>query len=383
MIPHSKPFKPPKSLQYVEHVLNTGKLAQGLYTQKCEEWLQAMMPTGKAFLVTSGTTALEMAAMIFDIQPGDEVIFPSYTFVSTVNAFVARGAKPVFVDIEKDTMNLDVNLVEGAISTKTRAVVPVHYAGISCDMDALMEIASRHNLVVIEDAAQSLTSKYRGAYSGTIGHIGCVSFHETKNLTSGGQGGAVLVNREELVDRAEVVYDNGTNRVQFLRGRLPMYEWQDIGSNHIMSEVLAALLWSHLEMTQVIQQVRLGIWNKYQTSLQPLSDSHGWFDLPKIPPDREHNGHIFYLKLRDPSRRLKFMQFMRKNGVSVTTHYSPLHVSPIGRRIGRFVGKDVNTSLSSLQLVRLPIYFELSEEDQDKVISLVRAFFENGEEARL
>ncbi|KAK1992058.1 TDP-4-oxo-6-deoxy-D-glucose transaminase [Colletotrichum falcatum] len=383
MIPSSKPFTPPKALRYVEDVLNSGKLAQGPYTQKCEDWLRDMMPGGKAFLVTSGTTALEMAAIIINIQPGDEVVFPSYTFVSTVNAFVARGAKPVFVDIEKNTMNLDVNLVESAITERTRAIVPVHYAGIVCDMDRLMEIASRHHLVVVEDAAQSLTSKYCGTYSGTIGHIGCISFHETKNITSGGQGGAVLVNRPELVDRAEVVYDNGTNRVQFLRGKLPMYEWQDVGSNHIMSEVLAAILWSHLEMAQVIQQTRLRIWNRYQTSLQPLSDSYGWFDLPIIPENREHNGHIFYLKLRDASIRPRFVQFMKEHGVSVIVHYSPLHKSPMGKRIGKFVGEDAFTSLSSLQLVRLPIYFEMSEEDQSKVISIVRAFFERGEEARL
>ncbi|KAK1564193.1 TDP-4-keto-6-deoxy-D-glucose transaminase [Colletotrichum navitas] len=383
MIPYSKPFTPPKALRYVEDVLNSGKLAQGPYTQKCEDWLREMMPEGKAFLVTSGTTALEMAAMIIDIRPGDEVVFPSYTFVSTVNAFVARGATPVFVDIEKDTMNLNVDLVEAAITERTRAIVPVHYAGVSCNMDGLMRIASRHYLVVVEDAAQSLTSKYRGTYSGTVGHIGCISFHETKNFTSGGQGGAILVNRDELVDRAEVVYDNGTNRVQFLRGKLPVYEWQDVGSNYIMSEVLAALLWSHLEMAQDIQQTRLRIWNRYQTSLQPLSDCYGWFDLQTIPRDCEQNGHIFYLKLREASRRPMFVQFMREHGVSATAHYSPLHKSPIGKRIGRFVGEDVYTSLSSLQLVRLPIYFELSEEDQSRVISLVRAFFERGEEARL
>ncbi|KAK1515470.1 hypothetical protein CABS01_16698 [Colletotrichum abscissum] len=242
MIPYSKPFQPPNSLQYVDNVLKTGKLAQGPYTQRCEEWLEDMMQAGKAFLVTSGTTALEMAAMVIDIQAGDEVIFPSYTFVSTVNAFVSRGATPVFVDIERDTMNMDANLVEAAISERTRAIVPVHYAGISCDMDALMDTASRHNLLVVEDAAQSLTSKYRGVYSGTIGHIGCISFHETKNVTSGGQGGAVLINRDDLVERAEVVYDNGTNRVKFFREKLPMYEWQDIGSNYDFGVIISCVV---------------------------------------------------------------------------------------------------------------------------------------------
>ncbi|TDZ13713.1 dTDP-4-amino-4,6-dideoxygalactose transaminase [Colletotrichum sidae] len=375
MIPHSRPVHLPKALEYVDHVLATGRLAQGPYTKRCEGWLEDHMQSGKAFLVTSGTTALEMAAMIIDIRPGDEVILPSYTFVSTVNAFVARGATPVFVDIERDTMNMDVSLVEAAITPKTRAIVPVHYAGISCDMAPLMEIAARHDIMVVEDAAQSLDSKYRGVFSGTIGHIGCISFHETKNFTSGGQGGAVLVNRDELVERAEIVYDNGTNRVQFLRGELPAYEWQDVGSNHIMSEVLAAILWSQLEMSHAIQRTRLRIWNRYQTSLQQLSDASGEFDVLKVPEGCEPNGHIFYIKLRDPARRPKFVQFMKERGVTTSSHYSPLHASPIGRRIGRFVGVDENTSPASVRLVRLPIYFAMSEDDQSKVISLVHDFF--------
>ncbi|KAJ0384308.1 hypothetical protein COL922a_008669 [Colletotrichum nupharicola] len=378
MIPHSRPIHLPNSLQYVNDVLTTGKLAQGAYTRRCEKWLKSHMQSGEAFLVTSGTTALEMAAMVVNIQPGNEIILPSYTFVSTVNAFVARGATPVFVDIEKDTMNMDISLVEAAITPRTRAIVPVHYAGISCDMDALMEVASRYDLFVIEDAAQGLASKYRGTFLGTIGHIGCISFHETKNFTSGGQGGAVLINRDELVERAEIVYDNGTNRVQFLREKLPSYEWQDVGSNHIMSEVLAALLWSQLEIAHAIQRTRLRIWNTYWASLQPLSKSSGGFELPKLPEGCEQNGHIFYLKLRDASRRSSFIQFMKENQVAVSSHYTPLHLSPIGQRIGRFVGEDKNTSRASSQLVRLPIYFGLSEDDQAKVIAAVHKFFDHG-----
>lgn len=251
------------------------------------------MLEGKAFLVTSGTTALEMAAMVVDISPGDEVIFPSFTFVSTVNAFVARGAVPVFVDIEEKTMNIDVSKIEAAITPRTRAIVPVHYAGISCMMDEIMDLATLHSLVVIEDAAQSLTSKYHGKFSGTIGHIGCFSFHETKNFTSGGQGGAVLINQRELVDRAEVIYDNGTNRVQFLRGEIQQYEWQDVGSNCVLSECLAALLWSHLELSDVVQQRRLEIWHKYHAQLQELAVATSAFDVPKIPPGCEVNGHIY------------------------------------------------------------------------------------------
>lgn len=294
MIPLSKPFLPTTSVRYIQEVLRSGRLVgQGPWTQLCTRWLEDMMLEGKAFLVTSGTTALEMAAMVVDISPGDEVIFPSFTFVSTVNAFVARGAVPVFVDIEDKTMNIDVSKVEAAITPRTRAIVPVHYAGISCMMDEIMDLATLHNLVVIEDAAQSLTSRYGGKFSGTIGHIGCFSFHETKNFTSGGQGGAVLINQRELVDRAEVIYDNGTNRVQFLRGEIPQYEWQDVGSNYVMSECLAALLWSHLELCNVVQQRRREIWHKYHAQLQELAVATSAFDVPSIPPGCEINGHIF------------------------------------------------------------------------------------------
>lgn len=301
MIPLSKPFIPPTSVPYLQEVLQSGKLVgQGPWTQLCTRWLEDMMLEGKAFLVTSGTTALEMAAMVVAISPGDEVIFPSFTFVSTVNAFVARGAVPVFVDIEEKTMNMDVSKVEAAITPRTRAIVPVHYAGISCMMDEIMDLATIHNLVVIEDAAQSLTSKYHGKFSGTIGHIGCFSFHETKNFTSGGQGGAVLINQRELVDRAEVIYDNGTNRVQFLRGEIQQYEWQDVGSNYVLSECLAALLWSHLELSDVIQQRRREIWYKYHAQLQEMAVATGAFDVPIVPPSCEINGHIYCLFFRFP-----------------------------------------------------------------------------------
>jgi dTDP-4-amino-4,6-dideoxygalactose transaminase len=294
MIPLSKPFLPPTSVPYLQEVLQSGKLVgQGRWTQLCTKWLENMMLEGKAFLVTSGTTALEMAAMVVDICPGDEVIFPSFTFVSTVNAFVARGAVPVFVDIEDKTMNIDVSKIHAAITPRTRAIVPVHYAGISCAMDEIMDLASFHNLVVIEDAAQSLSSKYHGKFSGTIGHIGCFSFHETKNLTSGGQGGAILINQRELVDRAEVVYDNGTNRVKFLRGEIQQYEWKDVGSNYVLSECLAALLWSQLELSDVIQKRRREIWHKYHAQLQEIALATGAFDVPSLPPGCESNGHIY------------------------------------------------------------------------------------------
>jgi dTDP-4-amino-4,6-dideoxygalactose transaminase len=294
MIPLSKPFLPPNSVRYLQEVLQSGRLVgQGPWTQLCTRWLEDMMLEGKAFLVPSGTAALEMAAMVMNISPGDEVIFPSFTFVSTVNAFVARGAVPVFVDIEEKTMNIDVSKIEAAITTRTRALVPVHYAGISCMMDEIMDLATLHGLVVVEDAAQSLTSKYHGKFSGTIGHIGCFSFHETKNFTSGGQGGAVLINQRELVDRAEVIYDNGTNRVQFLRGEIQQYEWQDVGSNYVLSECLASLLWSHLELADIIQKQRREIWHKYYAKLQKMAAESSEFDVPSVPPGCECNGHIY------------------------------------------------------------------------------------------
>ncbi|KAI9774986.1 MAG: hypothetical protein M1840_000202 [Geoglossum simile] len=375
MIPLSRPAFLGTELEYVGGILQAGTLSGlGPYTRRCEQWLEQFMDSGKAFLTTSGTAALEMAAMLADIQAGDEVIVPSYTYVSTVNAFVVRGAAPVFVDIEHDTMNMDATKVEAAITPKTRAIVPVHYAGIACDMDVIMAVANRNNLLVIEDAAQAPTSTYKGRALGTIGHIGCMSFHETKNFTSGGQGGAVLVNRDALVDRAEVIHDNGTNRARFLRGQVDQYAWQDIGSNFVVSEVLAAILWSHLEAADEISQKRHQLWSEYQQRLEPLAAA-GYIVLPYIPLGSVHNAHIYYIKVRDPHQRKALIRHMKAQGITTAPHYLPLHSTEIGSSKGRFAGSDINTTLASTQLLRLPLYHSLSVQEQDKVVATISSFW--------
>ncbi|KAK2750157.1 hypothetical protein FQN57_004653 [Myotisia sp. PD_48] len=316
MIPLSRATYIETSIEYVRNVLESGKLAgQGPYTQKCYDWLKKILPSGDCFLTTSGTSALEMAAMLLDIKPGDEIIFPSFTYVATVNAFVVQGATPVFVDIEIGTMNVDASKIESAITDHTRAIVPVHYAGIPCDMDAIMAIAKRHGLRVVEDAAQGLLSQYKGKYLGTIGDLGCISFHETKNFTSGGQGGALFVNDPALFERAEVIYDNGTNRVQFLRGTVSQYSWQDRGSNFILPEVLAALLFAHFELSDSISDRRLQLWNKYHKELSSVAASIKNFAVPEIPTGCDHNAHIFYVRILDYRRRDSFIKHMRSRGV--------------------------------------------------------------------
>lgn len=374
-VPLSKPVVLDSQLQYVQRILQAGTLSgQGTYTQLCETWLEKTMENGKAFLTTSGTSALEMAAMLCSIQEGDEVIVPSYTYVSTINAFVIRGAVPVFIDIEGNTMNMDATKIEAAITAKTKAIVPVHYAGISCDMDTIMDIAKRHNLTVIEDAAQGTGSTYKGRALGTIGDIGCVSFHETKNFTSGGQGGAVLVNRAHLIDRAEVIYDNGTNRVQFMRGHLEQYSWVDIGSNYVLSEVLAALLWAHLEIADQINEKRQRIWQTYAEGLTPLV-SAGHIILPQITDDCVHNAHIFYIKVTHPPERKHLIKYMKAQGLGCAPHYMPLHSTQIGLAKGRYVGEDAYTTLASTQLLRLPLYYDMTEEELQGVISVILSFW--------
>ena len=376
MIPFSKPCAFDNGPKYIENVLKSGRLSgQGPYTNLCTQYLEkTLQVSGKVILTTSGTSALEMAAMVL-IKPGDEVILPSFTFVSTVNAFASRGAVPVFIDIESETMNMDATLISAAITPKCRAIVPVHYAGISCDMDSILAIAKEHNLFVIEDAAQGLSSSYKGIALGTMGHLGCISFHETKNVTSGGQGGALIVNDESLVADAEIVYDNGTNRSQFMRDEVENYTWQKVGSNFILSEVLSALLWSQLEQAERIQEKRVAIWNKYIDQLMPISTRTGRFTLSQVPQGCQNNGHIFYLKLTQLTERDEFIMYMKGKGIMVLPHFLPLHSTEIGRRAGQFIGYDANTTLGSLQLVRLPVYYDLSDHDQDMVISAIRSFF--------
>lgn len=310
-----------------------------------------------------------MAAILAEIQPGDEIIMPSYTFVSTANAFVLRGGVPVFVDIRPDTLNLDETKIEGAITPRTRAIVPVHYAGVGCEMDIIMDIAHRHNLLVIEDAAQGVMSTYKGKTLGSIGHLGTLSFHETKNITSG-EGGALLINDTTLVARAEMIREKGTNRSQFSRGQVDKYNWLDIGSSYLPGEIVAAYLWAQMQKADAITTRRVSIWNRYHLMLESL-EQVGRVRRPFVPPDRDHNAHMYYILLRDLSDRTEFIAAMMKHEINCVFHYVPLHSSPAGQRYGRQHGILNTTNLQSERLVRLPIFFELSEAQQDRVVDAI------------
>ncbi|KAL9126723.1 MAG: hypothetical protein Q9217_004268 [Psora testacea] len=336
---------------------------------------QALMGNGsKVFLTTSCTSSLELAALLIDIQPGDEVILPSFTFVSSVNAFVLRGATPVMIDVEPGTMNMDHRQIEAAITSKTRAIVPVHYAGVACEMDTIMALADKYRLMVVEDAAPSLTATYKSRALGSIGDVGCFSFHETKNFTSGGQGGAVVINDPALFARAETIYDNGTNRRAFFRGEVNEYGWVDIGSNFVMSEVQAAYLWAQLEVAKKITARRRQIWKTYEAALSPLVKS-GRLGLADIGPHCEHNAHMFFIKTKDRKQRGEFAKHMKNAGITCSPHYVPLHHRPIFKQLGRFVDEDVYTTVESDRLIRLPLYNDLSPEDQNKAIAQVQKFF--------
>ncbi|MGP4132508.1 dTDP-4-amino-4,6-dideoxygalactose transaminase [Pantoea tagorei] len=325
-------------------------------------------------LTPSCTASLEMAALLIDLQPGDEVIMPSYTFVSTANAFVLRGATIVFVDIRPDTLNIDESKIEAAITEKTRAIVPVHYAGVACEMDAIMALAAKHQLWVIEDAAQGVMSRYKGRALGTIGHIGCFSFHETKNYTAGGEGGATLINDAALVERAEIIREKGTNRSQFFRGQVDKYTWRDIGSSYLMADLQAAYLWAQLEAAERINQQRLRLWQRYYDALQPLA-AQGRIQLPSLPAHCEHNAHMFYIKLRDSDDRQALISWMKEAEILTVFHYIPLHSSPAGERFGRFQGEDRFTTAESERLLRLPLFYNLTDNNQKTVISSLLSFF--------
>ncbi|EPE24960.1 PLP-dependent transferase [Glarea lozoyensis ATCC 20868] len=346
----------------------------GHYTKKCQQWITQHMGGGRTFLTTSCTSALEMAAILMDIKYGDEVIVPSYTYVSTINAFLLRGATLVYVDVDPGTMNIDHKLIAAAITQKTRAIVVVHYAGVACEMDSITTLARDSGVYIVEDAAQALTSKYHSRSLGSIGDIGCFSFHETKNFTSGGQGGAISINNEELLARAEVVYDNGTNRMQFLRGLVDYYHWEDIGSNFFMSEVQAAYLWAQLDKSSIIQEQRSKLWRRYRKSLRPLAEQRA-ITLPLIPDDCEHNAHIFFFKCLSAEQRNAFIAHMDLGGVVVCAHFVPLHSRPIGLMSGRFVGQDRFTTADSQCLVRLPLHYSMSVEEQNVVIEKCWTFF--------
>lgn len=366
VIPFNKPYMTGKELWYVSQAHANGHLAgDGVFTKKCSAWLEQRIGCRKALLTHSCTAALEMAAILIHIQPGDEIIMPSYTFVSTANAFVLRGGVPVFVDIRPDTLNIDEALIEAAITPKTRAIVAVHYAGVSCEMDTIMAIAERHNLLVIEDAAQGIMSTYKGRPLGSIGHLGALSFHETKNIISG-EGGALLVNDPRYVEKAEIIREKGTNRSLFFRGQVDKYTWVDFGSSYLPSELIAAFLWAQMEDADAITRRRLDIWDVYHENLEAL-EQHGKIRRPIVPPGCTHNAHMYYLLLPDLDRRTAFMAALKENGIWTVFHYVPLDSSPMGAKYGRKSGSLIQTQLLSERLVRLPLWLGL-EESQSEVI---------------
>ena len=374
MIPFNVPPYVGTELEYVKQAVENHKICgDGQYTKKCHTWLEENLPCQKALLTTSGTTALEMAAILCDLQPGDEVILPSFTFSTTATAFVLVGAKLVFVDVRPDTMNIDENKIEAAITDKTRVIVPVHYAGVACEMDTIMDIAKRHNLKVVEDAAQGVMSSYKGKALGTIGDFGCFSFHETKNYSMG-EGGALIINNEEYNDRAEIIREKGTNRSRFFRGQVDKYTWVDYGSSYLPSDMNAAYLWGQLEVADEINDNRLASWHTYYDAFKELEEK-GLVKLPTIPEECVHNAHMFYLKCRSLEERTEFISFLKENDIVPTFHYIPLHSSPAGMRFGRFDGEDEVTTSESEKLVRLPMYYNMKDSDISKVIAAVVEFY--------
>lgn len=375
MIPFNTPPVVGTELDYLHAAMNSGKMCgDGGFTRRCQQWMEQYFDCPKVLLTPSCTASLEMAAILLNIQPGDEVIMPSYTFVSTANAFVLRGATVIFVDLRPDTMNIDETKIEAAISDKTRAIVLVHYAGVACEMDTIMALAKKHRLFVVEDAAQGVMSTYKGKALGTIGHIGCFSFHETKNYTAGGEGGATLINDPTLIDRAEIIREKGTNRSQFFRGQIDKYTWRDIGSSYLMSDLQAAYLWAQLEVAEKINQRRQELWLNYYHAFSSLA-KRGRVDLPVIPANCVHNAHMFYLKLKDIRERTAFINYLKEADIMAVFHYLPLHTSPAGEMFTRFSGEDGLTTKESERLVRLPMFYNLSDVNQRTVITTILSFF--------
>lgn len=362
-------------VKYITDAVTKHKICgDGEYTKKCNAWLEKRFNATKALLTTSCTHATEMAAILSDIKRGDEVIMPSYTFVSTADAFVLRGAKAVFVDIRPDTMNIDENLIESAITEKTKAIVPVHYAGVACEMDKIMEIAKKHNLKVIEDAAQGVMSSYKGKALGTIGDFGCYSFHETKNYSMG-EGGAIIIRDEKNIEDAEIIREKGTNRSKFFRGQIDKYTWVEAGSSYLPSELNAAYLYAQLEKADEINDARLACWNRYYECLKPLAEAKV-IDLPVVPDGCAHNAHMFFIKAKDLDERSEFIKFMKeKKGIGVVFHYIPLHSAPAGKKYGRFVGEDRFTTKESERLVRLPMYYGLTPDNVEEICDAVKEFY--------
>lgn len=363
-------------LEYVKEALESHKISgDGVFTKKCNEWLENKFNAAKVLLTTSGSTALDMAALLCDLHPGDEVILPSYTFSSTANSFVLAGAKLVFIDVRSDTMNMDESLIESAITPRTKVIVPVHYAGVSCDMDKIMQIAKKYGLLVVEDAAQGVMSSYKGKALGTIGDFGCYSFHETKNYSMG-EGGALVINNPAFFEKAEILREKGTNRSKFFRGQVDKYTWVDFGDSYLPSEINAAYLWPQLMRADEINANRLASWNKYYDAFREYADVKK-IELPAIPDGCVHNAHMFYIKLKTLQERTAFINHMKQNEISCVFHYVPLHSAPAGIKFGRFAGQDRYTTSESEKLVRLPLYYRLDEKDQDKVIAVAKEFFDN------
>ena len=374
MIPFNVPPCVGTELQYIKEAIESHKICgDGAFTKKCNAWLEERFGAQKVLLTTSGTTALDMAALLCELKEGDEVILPSYTFSSTATSAVLGGARLVFVDIRPDTMNIDEKKIEEAITERTRAIIAVHYAGVACEMDTIMEIARKYNLVVIEDAAQGVMSTYKGRALGTIGDFGCYSFHETKNYSMG-EGGALVINNPEYNERAEILREKGTNRSKFFRGQVDKYTWVDFGDSYLPSELNAAYLWAQLCAADEINENRMASWNQYYQELKGLEES-GRIELPVIPEGCVHNAHMFYIKCRDLEERTSFISYMKEEGILTVFHYIPLHSAPAGLKFGVFSGEDVYTTRESERLVRLPLYYGLTEEDRNTVIRSVLSFW--------
>ena len=364
-----------KEFDYIREAVEAEHICgDGMFTKRCNQWIEEHTGTAKALLTTSCTHATEMAALLLDIHPGDEVIMPSYTFVSTANAFVLRGAVPVFVDIRPDTMNLDETLIEAAVTARTKAIVPVHYAGVSCEMDKILETAGKYGLAVVEDAAQGVCSFYKGKALGTMGDYGCFSFHETKNFSMG-EGGALLIRDSEHVEDAEILREKGTNRSKFFRGQVDKYSWVNQGSSYLPSDMNAAYLWAQLELADVITADRMKSWNAYYEQLLPPKEQER-IELPCVPEGCEHNAHMFYLKARDLEERTALITYLKREGVQTVFHYVPLHSSQAGESLGRFAGEDRCTTKESERLVRLPMYYGLKEEETSYVVEKIKEFYE-------
>ena len=372
MIPFNVPPCIGKEKEYIAQAIANHKICgDGEFTKRCSKWMEERFGAKKVLLTTSGTTALEMAALLCDVAPGDEVIMPSYTFCSTANAFVQRGCKIVFVDIRPDTMNIDEKLIESAITAKTKVIVAVHYAGVACEMDTIMVIAKKNNLKVVEDAAQGVMSSYKGKALGTIGDFGCYSFHETKNYSMG-EGGAIVINNEKDIERAEIIREKGTNRSKFIRGQIDKYTWVDYGSSYLPSDLNAAYLWAQLEKADEISNNRLTTWKLYYERLSFLKEK---IDLPVIPPECDHNAHMFYIKCKDIKERTNLIAHLKNNDIGAVFHYIPLHSAPAGLKFGRFYGDDVYTTRESERLLRLPMWYGVKKDDVFFIYNKIKEYF--------